>query len=169
MMQGGGYNFFAGNTTASVLIPASLSTMISQFTDFAWREQMLFRFALPEGVLVSPPHRQCGGAAAATTSSVNELASQASSSGDSSDGASPPSVDYRFPEDFSRPPDRVVIAVYERSFFSDHKLGNVEIGLEHLSDRKSVARVLFVMLYTKYLIDVFGTIIVLVLSVRCTL
>lgn len=165
------------------------------------REQAVFRFPLPEGVLCTPPwgggsigsrSNDCsvsdsgggvevtqenvvfGGTSAGapplrdhygTSSASRETAPAADDATSSScshvdgnasaptNGGAPPNsrgapapaisvattASYeplRFAEQFSCPPNRLCVSVSERSFFSDHRLGTVEIGLEQLTERR---------------------------------
>lgn len=89
-------------------------TSISNSIDYTWREQAIFRHALPEGLLYPslPRPNVCD------------------------PGVSSPGVIPAVNLPLYAPPNRVVIAVYERSFFSDHKLGEVEINLTELADKR---------------------------------
>lgn len=81
-------------------------------SDYSWREQALFRYALPEGIVTveSGPDLSNGVAAAAVGGTVHEH--------------------------FYSCPDAVLVSVYERSFFSDNKLGDIQLSLSELSEKR---------------------------------
>lgn len=81
--------------------------------DYDWRAQALFRFALPEG----------------WTTLLQEDMHTLSSDGKNNDNKN----DRR-----SLPPLKVSITLYERTFFSDSKLGEVEIPLLDLHERNTL-------------------------------
>eukprot|EP01038_Epipyxis_sp_PR26KG_P004640 gene4640-6521_t len=72
--------------------------------DYIWREQIIYRYALPEGVL-TPVLKSNG------------------------------NIDNKT---FLRPPRIITIAIFERNFFSDVKLGDVDINIEDLSENKVI-------------------------------
>ncbi len=169
--------FFAGSNTissnASTIYRSSAHstqaqntiTSISNSVDYVWREQAIFRHALPEG-LVYPhlprqttisgashhnlPHSQSSAAVNALKSSTftkPALAKHSSSTGNlslshpdpttASSAAAEKDTVFSAPNlQLYHPHDRVSIAVFERTFFSDHKLGEVEIPLSELTDKK---------------------------------
>jgi hypothetical protein len=83
---------------------------IQASSDYSWREQALFRYALPEGIV-----------SVETGSELNNGVA---------------SVGVNVHENFYSCPDAVLISVYERSFFSDNKLGDIQLNLSELSDKR---------------------------------
>ena len=82
---------------------------IQAYSDYSWREQALFRYALPEGIV---------------------------SVGNEADSSNGPGLNVH--ENFLACPDAVLVSVYERSFFSDNKLGDLLLSLSELSEKRWV-------------------------------
>jgi len=86
---------------------------VSMATDYSWREQALFRFALPEGIVsLQSPCRDH------TSYANKELFTPITH------------------ENFYSCPDTVILSVFERTFFSDNKLGDLHLSLNELSERR---------------------------------
>ncbi len=99
-------------------------TSISNSADYVWREQAIFRHALPEGLLY--PHLPRDGDTHSTDSSSSNINSS------STEDSSFPTLNLSL----YHPSDCLVVSIFERTFFSDHKLGEVEIPLDALTDKK---------------------------------
>eukprot|EP01034_Spumella_vulgaris_P032932 gene32932-40651_t len=112
---GGGGNMNSTKTLNTI-------TSISNSLDYVWREQAIFRHALPEGLLSPYLPRP------------SELGLQPPGSNNGSSATTIPTLNLNLYTPF----DRVAVSVYERSFFSDHKLGEVEISLSELTDKKVI-------------------------------
>ena len=107
--------FTEGTACASAHKAAAVrSTERRNYTEFAWRDQVCLSFALPEGLLTLPSvepgdhHTSTAHSARFTTESANL-------------------ANFTHPTVFQ-------ISIFEKSFFADTKLGDLELPLHCLSD-----------------------------------
>jgi hypothetical protein len=118
---------------------------IARAVEYNWRDQALFRFALPEGqhythlpanaptLTIHPyPETVVG---ADTNGSKGEAS--AAIKGAAKPGALPSTV-LHVPASYFETPSVLVIAVYERTFFADTLLGELELDLSPLNTKRYV-------------------------------
>jgi hypothetical protein len=125
----------AGGSGSAVnnLVPNAWYTQqqqgITRAVEYNWRDQALFRFPLPEGQhsTTCPP--------AATPTLLHAHSADAGTSASSAATAFPPTA-LPIPSQYFEPPNTLVIAVYERTFFSDTLLGELELDLAPLNGKK---------------------------------
>lgn len=140
---------------------------ITRSVDYQWRDQALFRFPLPEGVqsLFPPPgtpeqqlfpveeSRSGVHIASTSSSSISPMNAYADSGrngsgkgsvGNGSDryetavgSARLPPVVLSIPETYFKAPIVLTVAVYERTFFSDTLLGELELDLAPINGKRS--------------------------------
>jgi hypothetical protein len=132
----------AGESGSAVnnLVPNAWYTQqqqgITRAVEYSWRDQALFRFPLPEGqhsvscpAAVTPTLLQAHGGEASTSAVAAVTAVTAVTA------AFPPTA-LPIPLQYFEPPNTLVIAVYERTFFSDTLLGELELDLTPLNGKK---------------------------------
>jgi hypothetical protein len=102
---------------------------IMRAVEYNWRDQALFRFPLPEGQFSTA----CPAAVPPTL--LCSHSGDAGSSTGTASSAFPPTA-LPIPVEYFEPPNTLVIAVYERTFFSDTLLGELELDLAPLNGKK---------------------------------
>ena len=92
-----------------------------KFEEFPWREHAVFRFPLPEGQISLPTNYKLG------KQYRPKLA-----------GGKMPGFAERKLEDTDcvTPPKNLQISIFERTFFSDNKLGDIDLPLSNLTEDK---------------------------------
>lgn len=120
---------------------------ITRAVEYNWRDQALFRYPLPEGLTCAhrPPH--CNGPVlhayehhsdSAVVNNNSPLSPFSGMKGPYNDTSSAPAVVVPVPAQYCEVPSVLVLAVYERTFFSDTLLGELELDLSTLTDKKLV-------------------------------
>jgi len=112
----GATNIASSNPTHLCSRLENSMSYVQMASDYAWREQALFRFALPEGIISL--QSQCRDHP--TNANSKELLTPITHGS------------------FYSCPDTVMLSVYERTFFSDNKLGDLHLSLNELSERRVI-------------------------------
>lgn len=101
-------------------------TCVLSSSDYSWREQVLFRFALPEGIVALDN--------SFSNDSKRPRRARRNLNENGDDSTARFSADIN--DNFFVCPDTVFISVYERTFFSDNKLGDLQLNLKELTDKR---------------------------------
>lgn len=152
----------ASNNTSGASTSATSSTTIApnwskhqqqavaRAVEYNFREQSLFRFALPEGltslhppahggtVTLSPYPEYTSNSDSAVVKSITASTSGPLSPLRTSKSQSPtlPPTVLHVPQSYFEAPRVLVVAVYERTFFSDTLLGELELDLSCLHEKQ---------------------------------
>ena len=122
---------------------------VARAVEYNFREQALFRFALPEGQLsLYPPAN--GNNSGITLQPYPEYSKDNDNQNNITSGTTakiastlPPTV-LSIPAQYFEIPSVLTIAVYERSFFSDTLLGELELDLSCIHEKRYIFSVLLI-------------------------
>lgn len=128
---------------------------ITRSVEYNWRDQALFRYSLPECLTSAHRPAHCDGplllpyehlnSDSAVSNNNSPLSPFSGLKGPYNDPAgAQPAVVVPVPAHYFEAPTMLVLAVYERTFFSDTLLGELQLDLSSLTDKRYMATILII-------------------------